>query len=205
MQPRKDLSGWTGRSNCMKISPRWFDSERPLICFRLPLFSLHFVTRYYTAVFRISLYTWHVFTHAASAATIAALYQCYCCSCRCCSLSCVGWQKLLLVHWIRFHPVPFFSSFDLHLSMICVPVGSTVSFTASKYLYDILGTCAHARSQSRRQLAAAIVYIFCWIHEVPGTEHRPQFPIVFRFAHSSSMQNSGGVLKHTAEHFALFS
>ena len=125
MQPRKDLSGWTGRFNSMKISPWWFDSRRALICFRVPLFSLHFVTRYFTAVFRISLYTWHVFTHAASAVTIAALYQCYCCSCRCCSLSCDGWQKLLLVHWIWFHPVAYFSSFGLHLSIICVPLGST--------------------------------------------------------------------------------
>ena len=54
-------------------------------------------------------------------------------------------------------PVLSFSSSKQHLLLMHVPLGSTVAFAASIYLYyvsSILGNYGHARSQGGRQPAA---------------------------------------------------
>ena len=111
-------------------------------------------TRYYTVVQRIICLACINIYKSAAAADAAALYRCSRCSSFWCSPSCTGWQKLLLVHSIWFHPRFSCSVFKHDIFLMYIPLGSAVASTASVRLYYILDSYGHARSQGGHQWCA---------------------------------------------------
>ena len=104
----------------------------------------------------VVLYTWHVYVQSAAAAAAAALYRRCCCSSCCCSSSCAGWQALLLVRRIWFHPVVL----SLHSNTIIFNVCTPWQYCRI-YGLDLPMVLVHtriygyARSQGSRHPAAA--------------------------------------------------
>ena len=123
----------------------------------LDLIDCTYATELYAAVRRTSMYL-YIPPCISAAAGLCSAVAAGAAPCCCCSSSCARLRKLLLWFIASDSSVSFSSSFKHVFVLMYVPLGGTVAFAASIYLYHasyILGNYGHARSQGGRQPAAA--------------------------------------------------